>query len=308
MTKRALVLSGGSIKGAFQAGAIDRLLSDGFAPDAAYGISVGSLNAAFLADRAARQVAKGNRIDWPEVGRDLVQFWLTQVNGPEAILKKHNAVSLAWQVLWKKFNGLTNTDRLRELVRNSISRIHIGNSPLALGIGTVNVVNGDLVLATNNTDNILDYVIASAAIPIIMPSVDINKQVLVDGGVRDVAPLKFGIDSGATEICCIVCQSEQLDAIGINFRDALPFAERVMEIITNELVNNDLAYAELVNQHTPPDGTPAESGPFAGKRRLDIRVIRPERPISVALNSFTPDDINRMIDLGRAAAANPRRF
>lgn len=308
MAKRALVLSGGSVKGAFQAGAIERLAAEGFAPDAVYGISVGSLNAAYLADRAARQIAKSNRLDWPEIGRDLVAFWQSRVTGPDAILKKHSAVSLAWKVLWKKFNGLTNTDALTRLVRSSLSRTHIANSPLTLGVGAVNVVDGSLALATNQNESILDYVIASAAIPIIMPFVDIGRQVLVDGGVRDVAPLRFAIDQGATEICCVVCQAERLDAVGINFRDLLPFGERVMEIVTNELVNNDLSYAELVNQHTPADGSPAPSGPFAGKRRLNIRVIRPDRPIAVALDSFTSSDISRMIELGRAAAENPRQF
>ncbi len=43
--KRALVLGGGAIKGAYQAGAIKVLLNKGFAPDHLYGISVGSLNA-----------------------------------------------------------------------------------------------------------------------------------------------------------------------------------------------------------------------------------------------------------------------
>lgn len=52
---KAFVLSGGSIKGAFQAGVITDLLTSGsFMPDAIYGTSVGSLNGAFLADRAGR--------------------------------------------------------------------------------------------------------------------------------------------------------------------------------------------------------------------------------------------------------------
>ena len=306
MAKRALVLSGGSIKGAFQAGAIEVIMADGFAPDAAYGISVGSLNAAFLADRAARHVAKSNRVEWPDIGRELVAFWKSQVTGPDDILKKHNAFALAWQVLWKKFNGLTNTENLDKLVRRSISSVHIANSPLALGIGTVNVVDGKLIQATNQSDHIIDHVIASSAIPIIMPFSQIGKKILVDGGVRDVAPLKFAIDQGATDICCIVCQSEKLQAVAINFKDVLPFGERVMEIVTNELVNNDLAYAELVNAHTPTDGSVATEGPFVGKRHINIKVIRPTTPIDVPLDSFTIEDIERMIQLGREAAKSPR--
>lgn len=51
---RALVLSGGSIKGAFQAGAIAGLLDAGFRPDIVTGISVGALNGGFLVSRSTR--------------------------------------------------------------------------------------------------------------------------------------------------------------------------------------------------------------------------------------------------------------
>jgi predicted acylesterase/phospholipase RssA len=55
---RALVLGGGSLKGAFQAGAIQAILEAGFEPEAIYGISVGSLNAVFLIHEAGRQFAE----------------------------------------------------------------------------------------------------------------------------------------------------------------------------------------------------------------------------------------------------------
>jgi len=45
---RALVLSGGSIKGAYEAGAILSIVEAGFYPDAVLGISTGALSAAFL--------------------------------------------------------------------------------------------------------------------------------------------------------------------------------------------------------------------------------------------------------------------
>jgi len=56
---KALVLGGGSIKGSFQAGAIDALLKAGFKPFKIFGVSVGSLNGVFLADRAGRYNRQG---------------------------------------------------------------------------------------------------------------------------------------------------------------------------------------------------------------------------------------------------------
>ena len=61
MKKRALVLSGGSIKGAFQAGAIQQVLNEGFQPDIIHGISVGSLNGSFLVNETGKY---NNGFDW----------------------------------------------------------------------------------------------------------------------------------------------------------------------------------------------------------------------------------------------------
>lgn len=73
--KKAFVLSGGSIKGAFQADALaDLLTSKTFIPDAIYGTSVGSLNGALIADRAGRYVNAGNEVDWVSIGNELQNF------------------------------------------------------------------------------------------------------------------------------------------------------------------------------------------------------------------------------------------
>src|SRR5262249_62100808 len=50
---RALILGGGSIKGAYQAGVIDTLFKNGFRPDYLYGISAGSGKASFRTPHAS---------------------------------------------------------------------------------------------------------------------------------------------------------------------------------------------------------------------------------------------------------------
>lgn len=91
MTKRALVLSGGSILGSFQAGAIAEVLESGFVPDAIYGTSVGSLNGGFLAERAGRAKKEGEDPDWPGIGRELESFCLDKLASPSMLAKKRTA-------------------------------------------------------------------------------------------------------------------------------------------------------------------------------------------------------------------------
>ena len=51
-----LVLAGGSVKGAFQAGVIKALFEKGYRPDAIYGVSAGSLNAAYLVNQLGQMI------------------------------------------------------------------------------------------------------------------------------------------------------------------------------------------------------------------------------------------------------------
>ncbi len=60
---KVLVLGGGSLKGAWQVGAIQAVLETGFEPDMIYGISAGALNASFMVNEAGNQALANNRID-----------------------------------------------------------------------------------------------------------------------------------------------------------------------------------------------------------------------------------------------------
>ncbi len=53
---KALVLGGGSLKGAWQVGVIHAILDTGFRPEMIYGISAGALNGSFMVNEASKQV------------------------------------------------------------------------------------------------------------------------------------------------------------------------------------------------------------------------------------------------------------
>ena len=118
--KNALVLGGGAIKGAFQAGAIQEILKDGFKPDGVFGVSAGALNGAFIVDRAGRQPASSGKIDWPQIGVALVKFWTDKVTKPEDIAKKRSIIAIGDGALFNKFDGLTDTAALKALINSQI--------------------------------------------------------------------------------------------------------------------------------------------------------------------------------------------
>ena len=237
--ERALVLSGGSIKGAFQAGAIAALLETGWVPDAIYGTSVGSLNGAFLADRAGRAVLADQEPDWQALGQELEEFWRVELKSPAQVGTQRRTLPLIMSLLRQTFTGLIDTSPLQSLVARQLKPEHLRASPVKFYACSVNLVTGETVYADQDYSGILDYVVASTAIPIEMPYIEIGKSPYVDGGVHEVAPLSRAIEDDAQDIVCIVCQPEDLQ--GVSFRPgSLPqFALRLMDVVTNELINND---------------------------------------------------------------------
>jgi NTE family protein len=321
--EKALVLSGGSIKGAFQAGAIAHVLEAGFRPDAIYGTSVGSLNGGFLTERAGREAGPDQEPNWPALGKELEQFWQKNVHSPAQIVRERGTLALLWALIRNKFDGLTDTNPLRQLVADEFVTSNLHASPVRFLACAVELVSGDAVHASNKDPNILDYIIASTAIPIEMPVKWIGSLPFVDGGAREIAPLGKAIEDGASEIVCIICQPEKLGALGFNAGSLLQYALRLMDVITNELVNNDVERFDKVNawlreyervQSELPalleqmdEATAAQMNALLSRlkgdwRSIDLTVIRPDKEIVLDLLRFTPEQINNIIQLGRDTA------
>ncbi len=172
---------------------------------------------------------------------------------------------------------------------------HIDSVPVTYNACAVNIACGVVVYPDPSVMGILDYIIASTAIPLIMPITVIGGQPFWDGGIREVAPLKKAIDDGATKIICIACDPLKTGSARIS-GNIMELGNRLMEIVVNELVNDDIKVFERVNQMA---GTP---GPDKNHRKVNLTVIRPTQPLDIDLESFTEADISEALEAGHAAA------
>ncbi|MCX6243758.1 MAG: patatin-like phospholipase family protein [Bacteroidetes bacterium] len=298
MKKNALVLSGGSIKGAFEAGAVQAIIEKGFHPHYLFGISVGSLNTTFINHQAGLQNVDYTQLDWEKIKNNLMGFWTNEIREPGALVKKHNVIKLLFQIVFGKFDGLTTTQPLRDMVHRVIKLDVLRKSPLQQHVGATNIVNGQIVYADPSLDDFLDYVIASTAIPMAMPAMMIKDIPYFDGGLRDVAPLKKAILSGAQNIICVLCQPEKLSGGSFNHRSFTQLLMRMTDVMIDEIEQNDIDLTFKINKFVPADGSRATGGPYDGKRKINLLVIRPDCEITVDITKFTPTDIRYMIDLG----------
>jgi len=184
----AFVLGGGGSRGAGQVGMLAELTDRGIVPDHVYGASVGAVNAAaYCGDPTPDGVRRLAEVWLSITGEDV--FPRSRVHGP-----------------WKFFQRLpaAHSNRgLRQMVEKGLLFERLEDAPLPLDIVATSLTDGRERWLTHGPA--VEAVLASAAIPAILPPVTIDGDLLVDGGVVDNVPISRAIDRGATRIYVLLC-------------------------------------------------------------------------------------------------------
>lgn len=292
---RALILGGGSLKGSWQAGAIQAVLETGFKPEMIYGISAGALNASFLVSEAGRQHLEEGKIDWEVVNKKLINFWINKITCPSDIGILKSKWMLGIETILSRFDGLLDTNPLHNKLRQHLDLNHLRRSPVKIKVGAVNVNSGEMHYADPLEQDFLDYLRASSSLPIIMPTIQIggdHRKAFLDGGIREVVPLKKAIEDGATEIYAIATHPKHRQLEPINYRSFFSLIERIKDISVNQFENNDIDWAENYNENL------FSIAGYTLNKKINLKVIRPLEPININLTSFTTKDIKDAIMLG----------
>jgi NTE family protein len=293
--KRALVLSGGGSKGAFEVGAIDYLVNTaGMNFNIFIGTSVGALNAAFLGQ--AR-----NHKELAELSRDLIQLWLS-MKGSRSVYKRS-----FWGVLRLFFyDSLYQPSGLNRILKKQINLQRVFDSATVVKVAAVAQETGLLFYADSRRSELqadfLKYVLASASMPVFFPAVRIGENHWYDGGLRDITPLGAAFNEKPDEIMVITTFP-----VGPNLEPVLPPRKhhgafqailRTIEILTSEIQTNDLQLANSINLNHRS---------FPGQYRIPIRLIAPKNSLpGKDVLEFNQADIAENIRLGCEAAQKPR--
>ncbi|HUP85794.1 MAG TPA: patatin-like phospholipase family protein [Acidimicrobiales bacterium] len=166
------VLGGGGNLGALQVGMLQAVLERGIVPDELVGCSAGALNAAML---AADPTADG--LD------RLRTLWLTGQEDIVAPFSRFDGVRL----LTHRGVALQSNDGLRRLLETHLPHRRFEDFPIPFHVVATS-------LTTNSErwfskGDVIEPILASAALPAIFPPVVIDGDVLVDGGVLNNVPI-----------------------------------------------------------------------------------------------------------------------
>ena len=180
----AFVLSGGASLGAIQAGMLQALYERGIGPELIVGASAGAINGAFIAGRPPTvETAEELAEIWRGLRRSDV-FPISPLTGLLGIagLRSH---LVAGSSLRRLVGEYLNGDRLEEM-------------RIPLHVVAVDVISGEEL--TLSRGPALDAVLASAAIPGVLPPVEWGDRSLFDGGVANNTPISQAIALGARRI------------------------------------------------------------------------------------------------------------
>jgi NTE family protein len=184
----ALVLAGGSTRGAIQIGMLQVLAEHGFVPDRIFGSSVGAINGVgFAADPTREGVERMTQV-WMRIRREDV-YPQGRLHGP-------------WLYLQQRDSVYSNSG-LRAIVDEGFPHDRLEDAVVPVEVVATSLTDGGERWFTYGPA--VDAVLASAAMPAIFPPIEIDGERYIDGGVVDNVPIQRAIDAGATRIVVLLC-------------------------------------------------------------------------------------------------------
>lgn len=281
---RALVLSGGGSKGAYQAGALQHIIGESnVVYDLFCGVSVGAINSAFLSMFLYGEEQESINL--------LTDLWNKIDNS--SIYKRWFPFG-SFHALWKQ--SFYDSSPLRNLMKRKLDLNKIRNSGKKVSVGTVSLSSGKYTIFNQSSDYFIDAVIASASFPGMLSPVSFADQLWTDGGVKEISPVKVAIDMGADEIDIILTSPQTRIKHFIEHPTTVDILKRSLDLSTDKIMANDIEKVEMYNQLALAE--------ISNKKYVKLNILRPDYNLIEDLLDFRPHKIQDMMKKGYLDAKN----
>jgi CRP-like cAMP-binding protein/predicted acylesterase/phospholipase RssA len=328
--RRALVLSGGGARGAYEAGVVTALFErEQF--EIVCGTSIGAINAAVAAQGATDQL----RPLWRGVPERAVIRGVSPIEefrtvfGRSGSRRKRTLRAFAADVaravgalrfarpqLVRRMTHLLDPAPLVEMLNAVLKRSELQRT---LIVGVTNLTRArpeafywfpEADVAFERTfaeeeaasvrlvdENYVAAILASAAIPLAFPNVSLADRDgivcdYIDGGVGNNTPIRQAIDAGADEITVVIADHIALRDRDHRMEDFGSIALVAQDIMQQQVLELDLKLTRRVNEAVLRGAAP-------GKRFVKIRTIGPSINIPLPILGFADlETIDRAFDQG----------
>lgn len=267
--KTGLILEGGSMRGLFSAGIMDVFMENDIKFDGAIGVSAG---AAFGCNYKSEQPGRVIRYN-KRYARD------PRYCSFASLLTTGNLYNseFCYHVMPKKYD-IFDVEAYR-------------SNPMEFWVVTTDVETVEPVYHKLETgdETDMEWLRASAALPIAAQAVELDGRRYMDGGISDSLPLPFFESQGYDRNVVILTQP----------KGYVKPVQKALGITKVLLHDNPDMYARLENRHNEYNAQLA----YVTKREAEgaILAIYPDEALDVGFIVHDPEEMQRVYELGRAA-------
>jgi NTE family protein len=312
----ALVLTGGGARGAYQVGML-RYLARTY-PDLQIpiqtGVSAGAINIALLAQHhgSFRQAADELASLWAELIPE--KIFRVDVGSLVGNIGRWGLRLTAGGMTDARTRALVDTAPLRSFLEEALAPVHGELTGIdynlqrgrlrAVSISTTDYTTGQSVVWVQGREIetwerpgrvsrqcriTVDHIMASAALPLFFPAVQIGPHWYGDGGIRLTAPLSPALHLGASKILTVSTRYDRTrgEASRPDIAGYPPPAQVIgllLDAIFLELVDQDVARMERMNDvlRRVPDER------REGMRIVEVLVLRPSKDLARIAAEYEP--------------------
>ena len=183
MTDVAFVLGGGGHLGAHEVGMLAALLERGVAPDVVLGTSIGAINGAIVAADPTPAAVERLRAVW------------TRIESSDAFA---GGVFGRLGTLVRTRTHLHDNDGLRRMLTESLPVSRIEDLAIPFQCVAASIESASERWFTSGP--LVDAILASSAVPGLLPPMEIDGEHYVDGGIVNSIPVGRAVELGAREV------------------------------------------------------------------------------------------------------------
>jgi len=291
---KGCVIAGGGASGCFSAGVLYGLFNNE-EYSKIYGTSAGALNAALLAQAYVNKS--------PEI---IKEVWTKMIRKDSDIFKRKyisfvfGKAPLSFEPLVSLVNKVADFNSICKLDKEII-------------LTSVDILTGSICYFSNKDtlpNDLKKALLASASVPFFTDPVKLGNKLLVDGGVKENAPVsKMLKNKDIDSLLIILASPDQLHKVDFSnklhlFTDSFGILNRVMSIMMNEITTNDFKNVEHINELLE-SLTKDQIGTnewLKNKRKVGFEIIIPETIPVEELLKFDPKKLKEGFDMGIKAA------
>lgn len=268
--KTGLILEGGAMRGMFTAGVMDVMMEAGITFDGVVGVSAG---AAFGCNYKSGQIGRVIRYN--------TRFCADRrYSGLGVLIREGNLFSTPFcyeevPIIHDPFDF--------DAYESSSMEFYVVCTDVETGKPVYHRYEG-------RNDHGFDWIRASASMPLVSQIVEIEGQMLLDGGISDSIPVRYFESIGFCRNVVVLTQPKGYRKKKNSLIPLMKMKYRKYPDLVNTMANRHLVYNETLAYIAEQER--------AGK----LLVIRPEHALDIGKAEKNPDRLKAVYELGRNAA------